>query len=235
MLPRPPSTRSPRGIDDFDLVTEQYWVLHDDVHRRPGHHHPGGPGLGSVAPPVTLAGDLDPPVGPAAGSSCAPRATGRHPGRPERAHDHRTGPAVGQPLNGRHRRLRRRSQRHTWTRFPACTRSSWSPSPTWTLRAPDTSPNSIPASRAERGRPAGRRAGRPGAEPDDPRRPRRDRAAGDRRRQARLRREAAGGHDGARPRHPRPRHKRPVSGRVRTGHRAGHRHPDRPQSHRRRR
>ena len=51
------------GIDDFDLVTEQYWVLHDDlIDVLATTTHPTQ-AVAPVAPAGHLAGDLDPAVG----------------------------------------------------------------------------------------------------------------------------------------------------------------------------
>ena len=85
------------GIDDFDLVTEQYWVLHDDlIDVLATTTHPTR-AVASVAPAGHLAGDLDPAVGRRADRRDDPRAQPRRAGAPERPDRHREGDAVGDP------------------------------------------------------------------------------------------------------------------------------------------
>ena len=234
--PRPASIRSPQGIDDFELTTEQYWVLHDDlIDVLATTTHPVQP-WHPWHRPITSPAIWTRLVGRRPDRRDDTRAQPRHPRGPERPHRHREGHAVGDPHRigivglGRHLpAVPRDARRHPVGRASR-------PSPTSTRPRAAAVAAELPGAEALSvdellGEP--RRRHRP--QPDDPRRARRDRARGDRERQAGLRREAARGHvragardgrcSGCRGRRAR---------RLRARHRAGHRHADRAGGDRRR-
>ena len=68
------------------------------LQRRAGHDDHGGPAVGRLAPPGHHPGGVDAPVGPGPCLRGDAGPQGRHPGRPERPHDRRKGPAVGGTL-----------------------------------------------------------------------------------------------------------------------------------------
>ena len=98
MLPGAAEHPITAGIGDFDLVTEQYWVLADDYIDVLATTTQPVRAVGPVAPAGHLAGNLDPAVGPRADLRGHARAPRRHPRGAERQHDHQAGNAVGQPL-----------------------------------------------------------------------------------------------------------------------------------------
>ena len=85
------------GIEDFDLVTEQYWVLHDDlIDVLAVTTHPTQ-AVAPVAPAGHLAGDLDPAVGCRAHRRDDPGAQPGRAGARRRPYRHREGDGVGDP------------------------------------------------------------------------------------------------------------------------------------------
>ncbi len=86
------------GIADFDLTTEQYWVLTDDYVDVLATTTTAVRPWGAVAAPGHVPRGLDPPVGCGTGvrlHAGAPRRGARGPERPD---DRRAGVAVGGPL-----------------------------------------------------------------------------------------------------------------------------------------
>ena len=85
------------GIEDFDLVTEQYWVLHDDlIDVLAVTTHPTQ-AVAPVAPAGHLAGDLDPALGCRAHRRDDPGAQPRRAGTRGHPYRHREGDGVGDP------------------------------------------------------------------------------------------------------------------------------------------
>ena len=84
------------GIEDFDLVTEQYWVLSDEYNAA-GDHDAGGAPVGRLEPSGHRAGDLDAPVGQGPHLRLGSRPQARHRPGAARAHHHRARPALGCP------------------------------------------------------------------------------------------------------------------------------------------
>ena len=85
---------------DFDLVTEQYWVLADDyidvlATTTQPKHGPGIRGTARSRHPAIWTRQW----GQGRVFVCDPRAPRGSPGAPERAHHHREGHAVGQPVS----------------------------------------------------------------------------------------------------------------------------------------
>ena len=85
------------GIEDFDLVTEQYWVLHDDlIDVLATTTHPTQ-AVASVASAGHLTGDLDPTVGCRAHRRDDPGTQPRRAGARGRPYRDREGDGVGDP------------------------------------------------------------------------------------------------------------------------------------------
>jgi hypothetical protein len=84
MLPAAADHPITRGIADFDLVSEQYWVLHDDYNDVLATTTQA---VRPVAPPDHVAGRLDPAVGAGAHLRLDARAPGRYSAELQRAHD----------------------------------------------------------------------------------------------------------------------------------------------------
>ncbi len=84
-----------QGLADFDLVTEQYWVLADSYIDVLATTTQAVPAVGRVAPAGDLAGDLDPAVGQGPDLRLHPGPSGRGAAGPDGAHPRRARHALG--------------------------------------------------------------------------------------------------------------------------------------------
>ena len=87
------------GVPDFELVTEQYWMLTDGYSRRAGDDDAATASRRSVAPRGRLAGGVDEALGCRAGVRGDAWTRCRRPARSERQSDRRAGAAVGEPVS----------------------------------------------------------------------------------------------------------------------------------------